>query len=578
MTLPFTFLRRLRDGSARSGATSSDAAEALSPETVELDKALLAAIEETLTTVAPERGGALLAGADGVASLLLEDDCGVYSPVSWDISTQLTEAVGELEFTGAGVLCGTVHSHPDGVPDPSATDMRTMRHTLELNPHLHRLLILIVTRGTPREQDLALGECHRLSVHVMDRVENGFAVCRSTGVVRRLPEASGQEAERRLSATRVSEVLEERHARLMAEARAAADAQRRFEEELGGQDRTGEGDDSLARVRALVGDMGDRSVLVAGAGSVGSRIAEDLVRSGVGRIVIVDPDTVSQPNMARSVYTYAQIGTPKCHALAAQLRSVNPEVEVVPLVGTLAQRGNEGLDAGVDLVVLATDAMSEQAALASEAYLRGVPQVSCALFRQVVAGEVVIVLPASHTPCWSCCVGASVVSSTSRPAPNYGIDGRLVSESGLGASINLVASAASLAAVGILAGPQSVAGKPLIARVRDSRVYGLIATVPGWPVIEQVVQSRPYESVPRSVWPLVRRTDDCPVCGTVTEQPFSFEDEAVIDLDELIGGHSDLVRDEEATSMQRGVIIAGQDEMTAPEEVELSAESQRAGA
>lgn len=52
------------------------------PADVELDEALLAAIGERIATVAPERDGALLAGPDGVARLLLEDDCGTYSPAS----------------------------------------------------------------------------------------------------------------------------------------------------------------------------------------------------------------------------------------------------------------------------------------------------------------------------------------------------------------------------------------------------------------------------------------------------------------------------------------------------------------
>lgn len=119
------------------------------PADVELDEALLAAIGERIATVAPERGGALLAGPDGVARLLLEDDCGTYSPASWDISPQLTGAVGELEEGGELVLCGTVHSHPAGMPDPSSTDVRTMTHTLELNPHLDRMIVLVLTKGRP---------------------------------------------------------------------------------------------------------------------------------------------------------------------------------------------------------------------------------------------------------------------------------------------------------------------------------------------------------------------------------------------------------------------------------------------
>ena len=51
-----------------------------------------------------------------------------------------------------------------------------------------------------------------------------------------------------------------------------------------------------ARTEPLVGDLANRHVLVAGLGSVGSRVAEDLVRAGVGRLTLVDPDLVAAAN------------------------------------------------------------------------------------------------------------------------------------------------------------------------------------------------------------------------------------------------------------------------------------------
>ena len=509
------------------------------PADVELDEALLAAIGERIATVAPERGGALLAGPDGVARLLLEDDCGTYSPASWDISPQLTGAVGELEEGGELVLCGTVHSHPAGMPDPSSTDVRTMTHTLELNPHLDRMIVLVLTKGAPRDGDLAVGAAHRLSVHVLDRRESGFEMRRARAVVRARTAgadpaagASPVPGAGRACAVRVGEVLRAREARLLAEATAAARAQLR-DEEQDPDGPSGEGDDALARVRGLVGSIEERAVLVAGAGSVGSRIAEDLVRSGVGRIVVIDPDAVSLPNMARSVYTRAQIGVPKVRALAERLCAINPRVEVVPMEGTLDEHGQEALEMGIDLVVLATDAMLEQGRLAAAAYCRGIPQVACALFRRAAAGEVVVVVPQARTPCWSCCVGGNAAANAARPAPNYGLDGRLVSESGLGASINLVASAASLAAIGILAGPGSVAGRALVSRVGEGRGYGFVTTTPGWPILEQIVPSQRFEAAPRSVWPLVHRTGDCPVCGETVQEALIAPAGDIQDLDDL---------------------------------------------
>ena len=87
----------------------------------------------------------------------------------------------------------------------------------------------------------------------------------------------------------------------------------------------------------LVGSMGERRVLVAGCGSVGSRIAEDLARSGVRHFVLVDPDEVSLPNMARSVYARADVGRAKVAVLAERLRGIAPETEVSRRAGSCAR-------------------------------------------------------------------------------------------------------------------------------------------------------------------------------------------------------------------------------------------------
>lgn len=220
--------------------------------------------------------------------------------------------------------------------------------------------------------------------------------------------------------------------------------------------------------------MGERRVLVAGCGSVGSRIAEDLARSGVRHFVLVDPDEVSLPNMARSVYARADVGRAKVAVLAERLRGIAPETEVSTTRRFLREITPEDILDGVDLVVLATDDMTEQAALAKAAYEKRIVQVAAAMYRKAAAGEVMIAVPEARTPCWACAVGTSALSTSERPDTNYGVDGRLVAESGLGASINLVTSVASLLAIGLLAGPGSPAGAGLGRMLAESRVLGLI--------------------------------------------------------------------------------------------------------
>jgi len=63
---------------------------------------------------------------------------------------------------------------------------------------------------------------------------------------------------------------------------------------------------------------------VAGCGGLGSVVAENLVRAGIGKIVIADCDVVEPSNLNRQRYFVSQIGMPKAEALAKNLRQANP--------------------------------------------------------------------------------------------------------------------------------------------------------------------------------------------------------------------------------------------------------------
>jgi tRNA A37 threonylcarbamoyladenosine dehydratase len=70
-------------------------------------------------------------------------------------------------------------------------------------------------------------------------------------------------------------------------------------------------------------------VMIVGAGGVGSWAAESIARSGVGRITVVDFDTVCIRNFNRQLQALAgTIGKPKALLLAERLRLVNPEARV----------------------------------------------------------------------------------------------------------------------------------------------------------------------------------------------------------------------------------------------------------
>lgn len=484
-----------------TAATASPTVPALpapAPEAL-FTEALIDAIAQRLAAFAPERGGALL-GQGGVADLLLEDDFGDYGPAHWDISAELSDAVGAMELADHGQLIGTVHTHPAGVWDPSWQDRSTMTQAMEMNPHLDQLFVCVVTHGHPRPTDAAIPGGHRMSVHLIRRTDGGgLEFVRARAVVVPTDHAPGLHTDASASARDV--VANGVEAYVVAPGMALPHLV-----EVGIESAT-------ARVAELTGRMDERRVLIAGAGSVGSRIAEDLVRSGVRHFVLVDHDVVSLPNLARSTYVRADVGAPKVDVLAVRLRAINPEAHVVAVRAPLADADLHELLDGVDLVVMATDDMAQQAELAASAYRRGIMQVSGALYRKAAAGEAVFVVPEAGTPCWGCIVGTAAISASERPDTNYGVDGRLVAESGLGPSINLVASTVSLLAIGLLAGPDSAAGQPLGRLVAQSRTFVLIGTTPNWGLFADIFDSMAHQSHPQSVWPRVTKVAGCPVCA-----------------------------------------------------------------
>ena len=67
---------------------------------------------------------------------------------------------------------------------------------------------------------------------------------------------------------------------------------------------------------------------VAGAGGLGSNCLAHLVRCGVRRFVIANFDTVSESNLNRQFFFADQLGMPKVEAVAANLRRINPALEL----------------------------------------------------------------------------------------------------------------------------------------------------------------------------------------------------------------------------------------------------------
>ena len=93
----------------------------------------------------------------------------------------------------------------------------------------------------------------------------------------------------------------------------------------------------------------EASVLVVGAGALGSPVAAYLAGAGVGRLGIVDSDEVEVSNLHRQPLHFTpDVGVAKAHSAAAKLRFLNPDVVVEPYQARFAPPMLEGADLVVD--------------------------------------------------------------------------------------------------------------------------------------------------------------------------------------------------------------------------------------
>ena len=123
-------------------------------------------------------------------------------------------------------------------------------------------------------------------------------------------------------------------------------------------------DERTLRARMLLGEsamdrLRNSHVAVFGLGGVGSWCAEALARSGVGRMTLVDQDTVSVSNINRQLCALeSTVGMPKAEVVARRLRDINPQIEINCIAGRYEAADRERFIADYDYVVDAIDIVS----------------------------------------------------------------------------------------------------------------------------------------------------------------------------------------------------------------------------
>lgn len=120
-------------------------------------------------------------------------------------------------------------------------------------------------------------------------------------------------------------------------------------------------------------------VLVVGLGGVGAYAAEMICRAGIGKMTVIDADTVNESNLNRQLPSlHSTLGLPKAEVMAQRLRDINPELELTVYKEFIRdERTEEILDSQpFDFVVDAIDSVSPKVYLMYHTYRRKIPLIS----------------------------------------------------------------------------------------------------------------------------------------------------------------------------------------------------------
>ena len=145
----------------------------------------------------------------------------------------------------------------------------------------------------------------------------------------------------------------------------------------------------------------DASVLVLGAGGLGSPIIQYLAAAGVGTIGIADDDVVELSNLQRQViHGTDDVGRKKVDSAAEFVNELNPDVTVEKHVVRVTADNVDELIEGYDFVVDGTDNFGTRYLVNDACTLAGIPFSHGSIFR--FEGQVMTFAGGEESPCYRC--------------------------------------------------------------------------------------------------------------------------------------------------------------------------------
>ena len=141
-------------------------------------------------------------------------------------------------------------------------------------------------------------------------------------------------------------------------------------------------------------------VLIIGAGGLGSPCALYLASAGIGRIGIVDSDSVELNNLQRQVlHSVKNVGSPKVESAKERLNAINPDIEVIPHNIRLASGNILGIIKDYDIIVDGSDNFPTRYLVNDTCVLAKKPLSHGGIFR--FDGQAITILP-KKSACYRC--------------------------------------------------------------------------------------------------------------------------------------------------------------------------------
>jgi molybdopterin/thiamine biosynthesis adenylyltransferase len=154
--------------------------------------------------------------------------------------------------------------------------------------------------------------------------------------------------------------------------------------------------------------MLDKRAIISGCGSVGSLVALELARAGVGHFLLIDPDTISYHNICRHQCGVQDVGRFKVNAVRDKILQINPTAIVSVQVSTIERLEKSEFDEFCnhsEVVVVGCADNREGDLYANRiSHFYKIPFVSIGFWERACAGEIFFSIP-DETACYNCLFG-----------------------------------------------------------------------------------------------------------------------------------------------------------------------------